>query len=108
MGASRIVSAACESSYSVEVTSLDDLVSSLGLTKVDFIKCDAEGADVDIIMSGEQTLVRYKPRIAVTTYHAHDHYRTLHTYLTGLGYHVRGKGYMYNNGKYVAVMLHAN
>lgn len=97
-----------EGSYPVEVTTLDALVTSLTIERVDFIKCDAEGADVDILKGGEETLRRFHPRIAVTTYHADDHYHLLAEYLSGLGYSTRGNGYIYVHGKYRPVMIHAS
>jgi FkbM family methyltransferase len=97
-----------EGSYPVEVTTLDALVASLKIERIDFIKCDAEGADVDILKGGEEALRRFHPRIAVTTYHADDHYHLLAEYLSGLGYSTRGNGYIYVHGKYRPVMLHAS
>jgi FkbM family methyltransferase len=106
---SKIASvAAAAGAYPVEVTTLDALVASLKVDRVDFIKCDAEGADVDILRSGEETLRRFRPKIAVTTYHAEEHYYLLTDYLSGVGYRTRGKGYIYVHGKYRPVMIHAS
>jgi FkbM family methyltransferase len=108
IASSRTVPASIEGSYPVAVVTLDELVTSLELDRVDFIKCDAEGADVDIIKSGDQTLRRFRPRIAVTTYHADDHYRLLADYLSRLKYCIQGNGYIYIHGKYRPVMIHAS
>jgi FkbM family methyltransferase len=108
IAASKIVPTPIDGSYPLEVVTLDRLVQSLNLQRVDFIKCDAEGADVEIIKSGKETLRRFRPKIAVTTYHADDHFRVLAEYLSGLGYRIRGKGYIYIHGIYRPVMLHAN
>src|SRR2546423_13280086 len=77
-GASRSVK---EGAYAVEMLKLDQLVDRLGLERLDFIKCDAEGADADILKSGERVLRRFRPRIAVTTYHGDEDYADLHDYL---------------------------
>jgi FkbM family methyltransferase len=108
IAASRISATAVAGSYPVEVTPLDDLVDSLHLDRLDFIKCDAEGADFDIVRGAEGTLRRFRPKIAITTYHEDDHYRLISEYLRGLGYHVRGKGFIYVNGVYRVVMIHAS
>jgi FkbM family methyltransferase len=92
---------------SVDVVPLDQLVEDLKLPRVDFIKCDAEGFDLDIVKSGHNTIQRFHPRLAVCTYHADDHFVRLHDYLTELGYRVRGKGFMHVPGKYRVLMLHA-
>jgi FkbM family methyltransferase len=49
------------SETSVEVVTLD----SLGLTNVDFIKMDVEGAELEVIQGGRETLRRNKPVICV-------------------------------------------
>jgi FkbM family methyltransferase len=108
IASSKVVPAPTKDSYPVEVVTLDELVTSLQLDRVDFIKCDAEGADVDIIRSGDQSIRRFHPRIAVTTYHADDHYSLLADYFSALNYRIRGSGYIYIHGKYRPVMIHAS
>ena len=90
-----------------DVKTLDDLVVEMGLDRCDFIKCDAEGADVDIVMGGERTIRKFHPKLAICTYHADDHYRRLRGYLLRLGYQVRGKGFLNACGRLRVVMLHA-
>jgi len=45
--------------------SLDDLVSSLGLAKIDYLLIDAEGAESDVIDGGMHTLRATFPRVLV-------------------------------------------
>ena len=97
-----------EGAYSVEMLTLDELVERLALERLDFIKCDAEGSDVEILKSGERSLRRFRPRIAVTTYHGDNDYSDLHKYLRGLGYRVRGKGFLRCGRKLRVNMLHAS
>jgi len=52
----------------VETITLDDLVNELGLDKVDFIKVDAEGAELDVLRGGRDTLAR-GTRLAIAAYH---------------------------------------
>jgi arginine deiminase len=40
----------------VKVTTLDKLVNSLGLTKIDFIKIDAEGSEYEILRGANKVL----------------------------------------------------
>lgn len=91
----------------VRVLTVDELVEILQLPRVDFIKCDAEGSDLDIIRGARQTLVRYRPRLAVCTYHADDHFLQLAEFLKELGYQVMGKGFMHTRRKFRVLMLHA-
>jgi FkbM family methyltransferase len=93
--------------YDVRVTTLDELVPRLGLQRVDFIKCDAEGADVDILRGAEQTLKRFRPKLAFCAYHEKGHFDQMRQFLKPLGYHVKGKGLLQTAHGFVIVMLHA-
>ncbi|MDF0643994.1 MAG: FkbM family methyltransferase [Nitrospira sp.] len=54
------------------VTTIDQLVRDHKLTKVDFIKMDIEGAEVPALHGARDTIQRYKPRMAIGTYHRPD------------------------------------
>ena len=54
------------------VLPLDEIVGQLGLDRVDFIKMDIEGAERRALKGARQTLERFKPRMAICTYHLHD------------------------------------
>lgn len=55
----------------VEATtvSIDDWVKTRQLEKVDFIKMDIEGAELDALHGAIQTLKRFRPRLAIALYH---------------------------------------
>jgi len=52
-------------SISVPVETLDNLVSELGLERVDFIKADVEGAEARLLAGGAETLRRFRPTLLV-------------------------------------------
>lgn len=52
-----------------DLISLDEYVIQCGLSKVDFIKVDLEGAERDLLLRAKMTLRKYKPRLAICTYH---------------------------------------
>lgn len=54
---------------SIEVTTIDALVADLRLARVDFIKMDIEGAERKALQGARQTLIRYRPRLAISAYH---------------------------------------
>jgi FkbM family methyltransferase len=54
------------------ITTIDQLVHDLKLTKVDFIKMDIEGAEVPALHGARDTILRFRPRLAVGTYHRPD------------------------------------
>lgn len=107
-GASRIVSEAIESSYPVAMLSLDTLWKQENWSRLDFIKIDAEGYDLDILESGSQLLRKLRPRIAVTTYHNTEHPEQINKFLKSMGYKTKFKGVI-NTGNLSmrTVMLHA-
>ena len=56
----------------VPTTSLDAIVASGELERVDFIKLDIEGAESAALTGAEQTLRRFTPRLALAAYHHFD------------------------------------
>lgn len=55
------------------LTTIDSLVAELNLERVDFIKMDIEGAEPNALRGAAETLRRFRPRLALATYHASDH-----------------------------------
>lgn len=53
----------------VGVTTIDDLVQLLNLLKVDYIKIDAEGAEIDILNGALETLRGNTVKLAIASYH---------------------------------------
>lgn len=49
---------------------IDDLVRQEGLKSVDLIKMDIEGAEQDALRGAEQTLRRFRPKLAISIYHS--------------------------------------
>jgi len=56
----------------IPVRTIDSLVETLGLPRVDFIKMDIEGAECKALEGAQRTLQRWKPRLAICTYHLPD------------------------------------
>ena len=55
------------------LTTIDKMVSELGLPKVDFIKMDIEGAEVKAVEGARETIARNRPRLSLSVYHQDDH-----------------------------------
>jgi FkbM family methyltransferase len=64
--------------------SIDTFVERQSLTRIDFIKMDIEGAELDALIGAEQTLRRFKPRLAISLYHSLDDYFRIPQYLAQL------------------------
>ncbi|MBC7544393.1 MAG: FkbM family methyltransferase, partial [Candidatus Sericytochromatia bacterium] len=54
---------------SVETITIDDYVASTGLSKVDFIKMDVEGGELQALKGAEQTIRQHRPKLAISVYH---------------------------------------
>jgi FkbM family methyltransferase len=56
----------------VPVTTIDKIVSELGLPRVDFIKMDIEGAEKNALKGAAETIRRYRPRMSISLEHLED------------------------------------
>lgn len=52
-----------------KITTLDSVVSQLKLEKIDFLKCDVEGSELDVITGGLQSLTKFLPVIYIELFH---------------------------------------
>lgn len=73
----------------VRTLKIDDLVASGGLPRIDFIKMDIEGAELEALRGCEAVLRRFKPKLAVTVYHDFKDFWTIPRFLDGLGLRYR-------------------
>lgn len=53
----------------VQAFKIDTLVKLLNLERVDFIKMDIEGAEVDGLLGAEDVIKKFKPKLAICSYH---------------------------------------
>ena len=71
----------------------DDLstrtLDSLGLPRVDFAKMDIEGAESMALRGGEETIRRWRPRLAISLYHRNEDFYTIPLWLNALGINYR-------------------
>lgn len=68
-----------------KTVSIDDLVASGSIEKADFIKMDIEGAELSALKGAEQTIRRFKPKLAITVYHSLKDFWEIPEWLDSLG-----------------------
>jgi FkbM family methyltransferase len=56
----------------VPVLPIDDIVADLGLGTLDLVKMDIEGSERRALQGAKKTLDRFKPKMAICTYHRVD------------------------------------
>jgi len=71
-------------------TTVDELVRSRRLDRVDLIKMDIEGAELKALKGAEETIRRFHPKLAISGYHTHEDTVVIPDYITNLytGYEI--------------------
>jgi FkbM family methyltransferase len=64
---------------------IDHLVEGGTVERVNFIKLDIEGAEQAALKGAEQTLKRFRPKLAIALYHSLDDFVRIPQYLDSLG-----------------------
>lgn len=78
-------------SHFIDVATLDHEFEKLKIDKIDFIKMDIEGAELEAIEGAKQIIKKYHPHLAIACYHKRDGVKTgaiLKPILERLGYSV--------------------
>jgi len=60
-------------------------IDDLDLPRVDFIKMDIEGSELAALKGGEQSLRRWKPKLAISLYHRPEDFFAIPLWLDSLG-----------------------
>lgn len=50
-------------------TTVDTLVEQMNIQRIDFIKMDIEGAEMNALRGARKTIERFRPKLAITVYH---------------------------------------
>jgi len=80
-GSSRIDTAG---DIEVELISIDEFVKEHNIPKVDFIKMDIEGAELDALKGAINTIKTFKPKLAICIYHKPEHFYEIPTFIKSI------------------------
>jgi len=86
----------------VPMRTVDSIVQELHLTRVDFMKIDVEGAELEVLKGSSETLLKYGPAIAMETHDFGPSEQEISAFLKERGYSVRIEPYRSRLG-----LLHA-
>lgn len=91
-----------------EMITIDDLFNHPETEKLDFIKADVEGSEVDLIYGAEETIRRFKPALAIAVYHAPENANLIVNFIDklSLNYRIKVKGIVDFNAVPRPVMVH--
>jgi len=81
-----------EKDTTIMVTTIDRVVEELKLTRLDMIKMDIEGAEIEALQGSSHTLETLKPCLAVASYHkrnSENTFRAVESYLIQKNYAVK-------------------
>lgn len=67
-----------DSDSEIEVTTVDEVVEALGLSRVDLLKMDIEGAEIQAIEGCRRTLENFSVNVCIASYHIVDGTTTSH------------------------------
>lgn len=83
-GASYCQKESSENTIEIDCVSIDDLVNSGEIKKIDFIKLDIEGAEYDTLLGAENAIKQFKPKMAISLYHNNMDYSRIPIYLNSI------------------------
>lgn len=67
-----------------QTIAIDDLMTESKIPKIDFIKLDIEGAELECLRGAKNTIQKFKPNLGICVYHKHDDLVTIPQYLKSL------------------------
>jgi FkbM family methyltransferase len=68
----------------ITTISIDDFIENSGITNVDFIKMDIEGAEIVALEGAVNTIKKFKPKLAIAIYHNMDDFVNIPSWIVGL------------------------
>lgn len=69
----------------IRTITIDDFVTLNRIPKIDFIKMDIEGAELDALKGAMNTIKQYHPKLAISLYHKRSDFIEIPAFISGLG-----------------------
>ena len=78
-------------SYGGDLKIRSEKLDSYSFKRVDLLKIDVEGFELDVLLGAENTIRQFKPRIIIET-HSKELRKKCHAFLSSLGYSLKVEG----------------
>jgi FkbM family methyltransferase len=72
-------------SPAVPITTIDEVVDRHNVPRVDFVKMDIEGSELNALRGAEATLRRWRPKLAISLYHRPEDFFSIPSWIDSLG-----------------------
>ncbi len=82
-------------SISMKCQKFDDMLDNLEISRIDFIKIDIEGAEIDCLIGMEESIKKYHPKLLIEVHQSLLH--RLNRKPSDLKYFLNQNGYKYNS-----------
>jgi 3-dehydroquinate dehydratase len=86
-------------SIKVDVDTIDNILKELKISKIDFLKMDIEGAEIEALKGAKETLKNKNIKLVIAAYHEIDRrptYKTIISNLEKMGFRIhREDGILY-------------
>lgn len=69
----------------VKTITIDDFCDREKIAKIDFIKMDIEGAEMNALKGAKKTIEKFKPKLAITNYHSIEDFVDIPLWINSLG-----------------------
>jgi FkbM family methyltransferase len=73
-----------EDDREIATISIDDFVTRNNIGRVDLIKMDIEGGELEALEGARETIRKFRPKLAIAVYHNLDHLTTIPNFITSL------------------------
>ena len=71
--------------HAMPMTTIDAAVAKAAAPRVDFIKMDIEGSELAALRGAEETIRRWRPKLAISLYHRYEDFITIPAWIDALG-----------------------
>jgi FkbM family methyltransferase len=92
-GNTLVSGSSSSSSSAVDAISIDEFISENNVGRLDLIKLDIEGSELEALDGGKKSITKFRPQLAIAIYHKLEHFFEIPIYLSNLltdyQFHVR-------------------